>query len=104
MESLIRFNISPNSRKQARYDLPAMPAVEAKVSVGGQNHRVGQRLAHTHQASIGKAQRDACLLRHRSENIVALTLQVKDWSKYSTSQHSDQVRRPTVTNQIEGFT
>src|ERR1035441_1341582 len=54
---------------QAGDDLSAVSPVDAEVGIGGDYHRVGQRLAQTHQAGVGQAHGHAGVLGSQVEHV-----------------------------------
>ena len=49
-----------------------MSAIDAEIRVGGEDHGIGERLAHPHQAGIGEAHRDVRVLLHEIQDTIEL--------------------------------
>ena len=49
--------VSASTRQHTRNSLPAMPPVDAEITVGGQQHRIVQRLRHADKAGIRETHR-----------------------------------------------
>ena len=50
-----------------RNHLPAMPAIDAEVGIGGENDRVGKRFGHAHKAGVGQAHGHVCVFLQELE-------------------------------------
>src|SRR5262245_66256413 len=82
-----------------------MPTVDAKVRISGHDHRVGQCLAHTHQASIVKTHWHVRVLFNEAKNILELISRLKTGLRYlldNSSRHTRQDRMLYILARVWG--
>jgi len=58
--------------RHARNDLPAVPAIDSEVRIGGEYDRIGECLAHPYKAGIGEAHWDVRVLLHEMQDTIEL--------------------------------
>ena len=64
-------------RHQARNHLAAMAAIDAEVGICSENHRLGKRFGHAHQARVGEAHGQVCVLSQELEHWLDPAVQVE---------------------------
>jgi hypothetical protein len=52
-------------------------AIDAKVGIGREYERIGERLAHPDEAGIGEARRDIRVLLHESQDTIELVSEIE---------------------------
>jgi molybdopterin synthase sulfur carrier subunit len=84
-------------------DLSAVTPVDTEIRIGGEDDRVSHRLAHPHEAGIGQAHRDVCVLLHQIQDAALLLGEMKGGDQSAAAQQRGQRGPAPRAEEVKGF-
>src|SRR5438477_3233010 len=87
------FRIGTLVRHDTRNCLSPEPSVNAKVGIGGQQHRVGERLGHAHEAGVGEAHWHVNIFFHQVEDLSCALVQPESADYGASPKQARKERR-----------
>ncbi|MGH8222209.1 MAG: hypothetical protein ACREQZ_04475, partial [Woeseiaceae bacterium] len=89
------------SRRNGRNHPATLPAVDTKIRISRDDHRVGKRFRHAHETNIGKARRQVCVLLHEFQNGVEVRSEVESNGHGAATQQGSERRCATASEEME---
>ena len=84
-------------------DLPAMPAIDAKVRIGREYDRVRKRFGHAHKAGVGEAHGHVYVFLQELEYRLHVVVQSESGNKSAAAKERAESRRPAWAEKVEGL-
>jgi len=88
---------------QARDRLPTMAAVDAKVSIGGDEDGPREGFGHPHQAGIGQAHGNVPVFAQEAQHPIQLPAEVESRNQGPPPQQGAQRVHASLAQEVEGF-
>jgi hypothetical protein len=83
--------------------MPAIASIDAKISVGGEQHWVAQDFGHADQTCVGQAHGHVCVFAQERDHMVGVVIQTERANDGRTLDKFDELSDAPFPQQVKCF-